>query len=45
MREFESEEVFDADGSYHDILTVAEVADGEQFNQELRLNYDAGGKF
>ena len=45
LREFESEEVFDADGSYHDILTAAEVADGEQFNQELRLNYDAGGKF
>ncbi len=43
-REFESEEVFDADGSYHDILTVSEVASGRQFSQELRFNYDAGGK-
>ncbi|MBD2857934.1 TonB-dependent receptor [Spongiibacter sp. KMU-158] len=43
VREFESEEVFDADGSHHNILVAAEVAEGEQFSQELRFNYDAGG--
>lgn len=42
-REFESDEVFDGDGSQYDILIASELAEGKQFNQELRLNYDAAG--
>lgn len=43
-REFESDEVFDGDGSHYDILIASELAEGEQFSQELRFNYDAGGQ-
>ncbi len=43
-REFTSEEIFDPDGTQYEILTAAEVASGEQFSQELRLNYESGGK-
>lgn len=43
VREFESEEIFDGDGSHYDILVASEIADGEQFSQELRINFDAGG--
>lgn len=42
-REFESDEVFDGDGSQYDILIASELAEGEQFSQELRFNYDSGG--
>jgi outer membrane receptor protein involved in Fe transport len=38
-REFESLEVFDADGTQAWFLEFGEDAEGEQFNQELRLVY------
>ena len=41
-REFDSYETFDADGVSLPILTAAEEAYGEQFSQELRLNFEAG---
>ncbi len=44
-RAFHSNEVFDPDGSSLPILTFAEDAQGRQQSQELRLNYDAGGRF
>jgi len=44
-REFDSVEVFDADGTAAYWLEFAEVATGEQFSQELRFNYDSGGRF
>jgi outer membrane receptor protein involved in Fe transport len=44
-RTFDSVEVFDPDGISLPILTIAEDATGDQFSQELRLNYDAGGRF
>ncbi len=43
-REFDSLEVFDPDGFGLDLLIFAEDASGEQFSQELRANYDAGGR-
>ncbi|MEM7459219.1 MAG: TonB-dependent receptor [Pseudomonadota bacterium] len=39
-REFESSEVFDPDGFDLPLFIFAENADGEQFSQELRLNFD-----
>jgi outer membrane receptor protein involved in Fe transport len=44
-RAFHSTEVFDPDGSSLPILTFAEDAQGRQQSQELRLRYDAGGRF
>lgn len=44
-RAFHSNEVFDPDGSSLPILTFAEDAQGRQQSQELRLRYDAGGRF
>ncbi|MFC0634904.1 TonB-dependent receptor [Brevundimonas balnearis] len=44
-RTFDSVEVFDPDGIGLPILTISEDATGDQFSQELRLNYDAGGRF
>jgi outer membrane receptor protein involved in Fe transport len=44
-RAFHSNEVFDPDGTSLPILTFAEDAQGRQQSQELRLNYDAGGRF
>ncbi len=44
-REFDSVEVFDPDGTAFDILIFAEDAAGSQWSEELRLNYDAGGRF
>lgn len=43
-RQFSSYETFDADGVSLPILTAAEDAYGEQWSQELRLNYDGGGR-
>lgn len=43
-RQFESYEAFDADGVSLPILTAAEDAYGEQWSQELRLNYDNEGR-
>ncbi|HJV40144.1 TonB-dependent receptor, partial [Caulobacter sp.] len=44
-RAFHSTEVFDPDGASLPILTFAEDAQGRQQSQELRLRYDAGGRF
>jgi len=44
-REFDSTEEFDADGSQANLLEFAEIAEGRQFSQEIRFNYDAGGHF
>ena len=41
-REFDSLEVFDADGSAAWFLEFAEDAQGRQFSQEVRVNYAAG---
>jgi outer membrane receptor protein involved in Fe transport len=43
-RRFDSEEVFDPDGSAQPILVAAEDARSDQFSQELRVNYDDGGR-
>ncbi len=43
-RQFDSYETFDPDGVSLPILTAAEDAHGEQWSQELRLNFDNGGK-
>lgn len=42
-RQFESTEVFDPDGISLPLLGAIEHADGEQFSQEFRLNWDNGG--
>ncbi|MFC3711020.1 TonB-dependent receptor [Sphingoaurantiacus capsulatus] len=42
-REFDSLEVFDADGISLPALTAAEDARGEQTSQEFRLQFDDGG--
>ncbi|WP_129792923.1 TonB-dependent receptor [Sphingosinicella sp. CPCC 101087] len=42
-REFDSLEIFDADGISLPVLTAAEEAHGEQTSQELRLVWDDGG--
>jgi len=40
-REFDSAEVFDADGSQAIFAEFAEIASGDQFSQELRANYSS----
>ncbi|MFP5296355.1 MAG: TonB-dependent receptor [Alphaproteobacteria bacterium] len=42
-RTFDSYEVFDPDGISLPLLTAVEDANGEQWSQELRLNWDNGG--
>jgi iron complex outermembrane receptor protein len=44
-RDYDSLEQFDADGAGIHLLEFAEDARGRQFSQEVRLNYDAGGRF
>ncbi|MBO9708312.1 MAG: TonB-dependent receptor [Caulobacter sp.] len=44
-RRFQSTEVFDPDGFSLPMFVFAEDARGTQYSQELRLNYDNGGKF
>ncbi len=43
-RSFESLEVFDPDGFGLPLLIFAEDAEGDQFSQEFRLNYDGSGR-
>ena len=43
-REFDSLEVFDADGSAFNIGIFAEDAEGEQISSDIRFNYDNGGR-
>lgn len=38
-RDHDSEEVFDADGTSLEFLNFAELADGEQYSQEVRWNF------
>lgn len=44
-RDFDSLEVFDADGTAAWYLEFAEDATGDQFSQELRLDFDSGQRF
>lgn len=44
-RRFDSLEVFDADGTPAYWLEFTEDAQGEQYSQEFRLNFDNGGPF
>ncbi|WP_162350783.1 TonB-dependent receptor [Pseudoxanthomonas gei] len=44
-RTFDSHEEFDGDGSQLYALEFAEIAQGEQWSQELRLNFDDGERF
>ena len=43
-REYDSTEEFDADGTLAYFLELAENADGEQFSQEFRFDYDSDNK-
>lgn len=44
-RAFDSEEEFDGDGSRLALLDSTDQSAARQFSQEIRLNYDAGGRF
>lgn len=44
FRTYNSNEKFDADGTYLYLLDCQENVKGNQFSQELRLNWDNGGK-
>ncbi|MBX7249000.1 MAG: TonB-dependent receptor [Caulobacteraceae bacterium] len=43
-REFDAQEVGDADGISLPVITFLNDAQGDQFSQELRLNWDNGGR-
>ena len=45
FRAFNSDEHFDADGTYLPLLLCQEKGKGTQFSQELRLNYDNKKRF
>lgn len=45
FRAFKADENFDADGTYLPLLYCEDNTKGTQFSQELRLNYDRGGRF
>ncbi len=44
-RTFDTAETFDPDGTSLPILTGIGISNGEQWSQELRLNWDNGGAF
>jgi len=44
-RSFDSHEEFDADGSRFFLLESRDESSGRTFSQEIRLNYDAQGRF
>lgn len=44
-RDFNSDEAFDADGTAAPALFFKEIAEGKQFSQELRFNFDNNSKF
>ncbi|NLP58631.1 TonB-dependent receptor [Lutibacter sp. B1] len=44
-REFDSDEAFDADGTAAPALFFHEIAEGKQFSQEFRFNFDNKDKF
>lgn len=45
IRSFDTAETFDPDGISLPILTGIGISNGEQFSQELRLNWDNGGQW
>lgn len=45
VRAFNSDEKFDADGTYLPLLNAEEKAKGTQVSEELRLNYDDHNRF
>jgi iron complex outermembrane receptor protein len=45
FRQFDSTEIFDADGISLPVLTAAENAHGDQWSQEFRLNFAPEGRF
>jgi outer membrane receptor protein involved in Fe transport len=45
FRRFESLEIFDADGFSLPLFVFAEDARGDQYSQEIRVNYDSGKRF
>ncbi|WP_207778374.1 hypothetical protein [Balneicella halophila] len=44
-RKFDSDEAFDADGTVAPVLFFHEKSKGDQFSQELRLNFKLGERF
>ncbi|MCG8442429.1 MAG: TonB-dependent receptor, partial [Caulobacterales bacterium] len=44
FREFDNSEIFDPDGSVLEFIIGETATEGEQITQELRANYDAGGR-
>jgi len=42
-RDLSSNEAWDSDGAAFNLLQFYQAREGDSFNQELRLNYDAGG--
>jgi len=44
-RVFDSKEVFDPDGFSYPVAIAAEEAAGQQWSQEIRVNYASGGRF
>ncbi|MFD2968576.1 TonB-dependent receptor [Sphingobacterium bambusae] len=44
FRAFKSDESFDADGTPAQLLWISEIAKGNQFSQEFRLNYEGDSK-
>ncbi len=44
-RRYEGLDKFDSDGSQADLIEFDERADGRQFSQEVRFNFDNGGNF
>ena len=44
-RQIQSRDEFDADGSYLYLLELGDRFRGQQLSQELRFNYDEGGRF
>lgn len=45
LRGYKSRENFDADGTCYNLFEATERAKGWMFNEEVRLNYDDGGRF
>jgi len=45
FREFESLEIFDADGSQVPLAQLSEDTEGEQWSTELRVNFDTGDRW
>lgn len=44
-RAFDSDEAFDADGTAAPVLFFREIAEGKQFSQEIRFNFNNNSKF